>query len=67
VLENERGKVLNIGRRTCTVPASIGRALALRDSTCRFSSCRVSRDVDAHHIMHWAAGGETSLDNLVTL
>jgi len=23
--------------------------------------------VDAHHIQHWADGGETSLDNLVTL
>jgi predicted restriction endonuclease len=23
--------------------------------------------VDAHHIQHWADGGETRLDNLVTL
>jgi predicted restriction endonuclease len=23
--------------------------------------------VDAHHIVHWAEGGETSLDNLVIL
>jgi hypothetical protein len=67
VLEDERGKVLNIGRRSRTVPASIGRALALRDSTCRFPGCCESRYVDAHHIRHWADGGETSLDNLVTL
>ena len=26
-----------------------------------------SRYVDAHHIKHWADGGETSLENLVTL
>ena len=26
-----------------------------------------SRYVDAHHIHHWADGGETSLENLVTL
>ena len=67
VLEDEQGRVLNIGRRTRTVPASIGRALKLRDATCRFPGCCESRYVDAHHIQHWADGGETSLDNLVTL
>jgi hypothetical protein len=67
VLEDEGGKVLNIGRRTRTVPSSIGRALSLRDPTCRFPGCCESRYVDAHHIRHWADGGETSLGNLVTL
>ena len=62
VLEDEEGRVLNIGRRTRTVPASIGRALSLRDSTCRFPGCCASRYVDVHHIKHWADGGETSLD-----
>ncbi|MEH6569176.1 MAG: DUF222 domain-containing protein [Halioglobus sp.] len=67
VLEDETGKVLNIGRRARTVPASIRRALSVRDETCRFPGCCESRFVDAHHIEHWADGGETSLDNLVTL
>lgn len=67
VLEDEQGRVLNIGRRSRTVPAAIGRALAQRDKTCRFPGCCESRYVDAHHIRHWADGGETSLDNLVTL
>ena len=67
VLEDEQGRVLNIGRRSRTVPAAIGRALALRDKTCRFPGCCESRYVDAHHIQHWADGGDTSLDNLVTL
>jgi hypothetical protein len=67
VLEDERGRVLNIGRRTRTVPASINRALGIRDKTCRFPGCCESRYVDAHHIEHWADGGETSLANLVTL
>ena len=67
VLEDEQGRVLNIGRRTRTVPASINRALGLRDKSCRFPGCCESRYVDAHHIEHWADGGETSLDNLVTL
>ena len=67
VLEDEQGRVLNIGRKTRTVPSNISRALSLRDKTCRFPGCCESRYVDAHHIRHWADGGETSLDNLVTL
>jgi hypothetical protein len=67
VLEDGQGRVLNIGRRTRTVPANISRALAIRDKTCRFPGCCESRYVDAHHIKHWADGGDTSLDNLVTL
>jgi hypothetical protein len=67
VLEDGEGNVLNIGRRSRTVPAGIRRALALRDKTCRFPGCCESRYVDAHHIEHWADGGETRLDNLVHL
>jgi hypothetical protein len=67
VLEDDEGRVLNIGRRTRTVPATISRALTVRDKTCRFPGCCESRYVDAHHIQHWADGGETSLANLVTL
>jgi hypothetical protein len=66
-LEDEQGNILNIGRRARTVPALIQRALALRDKTCRFPGCCESRYVDRHHIVHWADGGETSLENLVTL
>jgi hypothetical protein len=67
VMEDGKGNVLNIGRRARTVPPSLRRALSLRDSTCRFPGCCEARYVDAHHIKHWADGGETSLDNLVTL
>jgi len=67
VLEDGSGNVLNIGRRSRTVPANIERALKIRDKTCRFPGCCEKRYVDAHHIRHWADGGETSLDNLVTL
>ena len=67
VLEDEHGEVLNVGRRSRTVPAHIGRALKERDKTCRFPGCCESRYVDAHHVEHWADGGETSLGNLVTL
>lgn len=67
VLEDDKGNVLNIGRRSRTVPPAMSRALKLRDRTCRFPGCCESRYVDAHHIRHWVEGGETSLDNLVTL
>ena len=39
----------------------------IRDGGCRFPGCGQRRWTDAHHIRHWADGGETSLDNLVTL
>ena len=67
VLENERGEVLNIGRRSRIVPWHIVHALRIRDGGCRFPGCNQHRWTDAHHIHHWADGGETSLDNLVTL
>ena len=67
VLEDDAGKVLNVGRRSRIVPANIRRALAERDGVCRYPGCHESRYVDAHHVQHWAEGGETSLENLVTL
>jgi len=66
-LENKEGETLNIGRKTRTIPPAIRRALNRRDHGCRFPGCTCSRFVDAHHITHWADGGETSLNNLVLL
>ncbi len=60
-------KVLSVGRRTRAIPAAIDRALRERDGGCRFPGCGRTRFVDAHHVHHWAHGGETSLDNLVLL
>jgi 5-methylcytosine-specific restriction endonuclease McrA len=65
--EDEKGEPLNIGRKTRTVPTAIKRALQARDKNCAFPGCQHSRFVDAHHIKHWSAGGETSLDNLMLL
>ena len=67
VLEDGKGSVLNIGRRSRIVPPSIKRALDIRDGGCRFPGCGCTRYVDAHHIEHWADGGETCLNNLITL
>ena len=64
--EDADGTPLNIGRKTRTVPPAIRRALRSRDAGCRFPGC-TNRHVDAHHVHHWADGGETSLSNLVQI
>lgn len=65
--ENGEFETLSVGRRSRTVPPSIRRALNRRDMGCRFPGCSCTRFVDAHHIVHWADGGETRMDNLVLL
>ena len=60
------GSVLDVGRRTRTIPPSLRRALEARDRGCRFPGCGL-RFTDAHHVKHWADGGETKLENLVLL
>jgi len=64
IREAPDGSVLDVGRRTRTIPTSIRRALDARDRRCRFPGC-TARRCDAHHIEHWADGGATALDNLV--
>ena len=60
------GRVLDVGRKSRTVPPSLRRALDARDKGCRFPGCQC-RYTEAHHIRHWAQGGETRLDNLLLL
>jgi hypothetical protein len=67
IVEDEAGEPLSVGRKTRTVPTAIKRALRARDKGCSFPGCNNTRFVDAHHIQHWSAGGETSLDNLMLL
>jgi len=66
--EDKLGDPLNIGRKTRSIPPAIRRALKRRDQGCSFPGCTCSsRFVDAHHIKHWADGGETSMGNLTLL
>ena len=67
VLEDEKGEPLNVGRKTRSIPPALRRALKARDRGCRFPGCPNTHFVDAHHIHHWAKGGETRLSNLVQL
>jgi hypothetical protein len=67
VVEDERGTPLDVGRKQRTVSTALKRALWSRDRGCSFPGCRHARYVDAHHIRHWAEGGDTSLENLTLL
>jgi len=65
---DQDGTVLDVGRRTRTIPPALARALDVRDAgRCRFPGCTHRRFLDRHHVKHWSNDGETKLDNLLTL
>ena len=66
-LDNHGKAILDMGRKSRSIPPPMKRALNARDSGCRFPGCSATRHVEGHHIHHWANGGDTSLDNLVSL
>jgi len=67
LIENDQGEPLNAGRKTRTISPALRRVLSARDKGCRFPGCCNTRYIDAHHIHHWADGGETKPSNLVSL
>ena len=58
---------LNLSRKHRLVQPALRRALEARDRGCRFPGCSHERWLDAHHVVHWADGGETSLENTLLL
>ncbi len=68
VITDGASRPLDVGRSTKVVPPALRRAITVRDRGCRFPGCgRPPSWCDAHHVRHWADGGETALDNLVLL
>ena len=67
VAHGANGKPLGIGRARRTVPAWLLRQVRRRDDGCRFHGCGRKRWIHAHHRVHWAEGGRTDLDNLISL
>jgi hypothetical protein len=67
VVEDEQGRPLDVGRKQRTVSTPLKRALHARDRGCTFPGCSRTRYLDAHHVKHWAEGGETSASNLTLL
>jgi hypothetical protein len=66
-VSEQGGRTLSIGRKTRSIPPALRRVLTRRDRGCRFPGCENRHFVDAHHVRHWARGGETALGNLLLL
>jgi hypothetical protein len=58
------GQPLELGRSHRVVPAHLRRAVEQRDRHCVFAGCGAPTYwCDVHHLVHWADGGHTDLDN----
>jgi hypothetical protein len=68
VLFDTESAVLDVGRARRVPAAATRRALRARDRGCVWPGCdRPASWSQAHHLRHWAQGGPTDLDNLVTI
>ena len=68
IVTDAESQPIDVGRRTRTIPPSLRRALELRDGGCTWEGCGAPVSwCDAHHIVHWADGGESNLDNTCLL
>jgi hypothetical protein len=67
VLEAD-GRPVGIGRRGRIVRGALRRAVLHREGgMCAVPGCERRNWLHAHHLTHWADGGPTNIDNLVTL
>ena len=67
-LTERDGMAIDAGRSRRLPSAPLRRAVQSRDRTCRFPGCGVpAQRTHSHHIRHWIDGGETTLENLVSL
>jgi len=65
LLLDANGQVLDAGRSTRVPSPRLRRAVIARDRHCQFGSCDAPwQHCDLHHLVFWADGGPTSLDNL---
>ncbi len=59
---------LDTGRKYRVVPPHLRRAVEVRDQTCVFTGCTAPAWwCEVHHLLHWADGGDTCLDNSALL
>ena len=66
-IDDPSGVTVGVGRTSRKIPPWLRRLVEGRDGGCRFLECGRTRWTHAHHINHWAEGGPTNLDNLITL
>jgi hypothetical protein len=64
LLLDASGVPLDLGREARVFSGVQRKALAARDGGCRFPGCnRPAAHTDGHHVVAWAQGGSTDLDN----
>ena len=66
VAHDAAGRVTLASQRTRRISSTLRRAMRNRDDGCRFPGC-TNRLTDAHHVVAWAHGGATTLQNLCSL
>ncbi|MGO1971839.1 MAG: DUF222 domain-containing protein [Propionibacteriaceae bacterium] len=68
VVLGKDSEVLDVGRTQRLVTSGIRKTLVVRDRGCVFPGCDAPPSrCDAHHLVPWHAGGDTSLANLALL
>jgi hypothetical protein len=60
-------QVIDVGRKTRTIPTPTRRAVEARDGGCTFPGCHCRDGIQVHHLRHWAKLGRTDLANLACL
>ncbi|XAS76871.1 DUF222 domain-containing protein [Dermatophilaceae bacterium Sec6.4] len=61
------GPPVNVGRAQRIVPARTRRLIEDRDGGCAHPGCGATGHLECHHITHWADGGPTNVENLISL
>jgi len=68
VLLSQESVTIDVGRSRRVISGALRTKLKARDGHCRWPGCeRPASWCDGHHLVHWADGGTTDLDNLVLL
>lgn len=61
------GSPVNVGRAQRIVPSRTRHLVEDRDGGCRHPGCQATHHVECHHVTHWADGGRTDMDSLISL
>lgn len=61
------GTPVNVGRSQRIVPVRTRRLVEDRDRGCAFPGCLTMHHLECHRITHWADGGPTDIENLISL
>ena len=59
----KNGEPVDIGRKSRLWTNAQTRAIKDRDQHCQWPGCSHTRNLKIHHIIHWADGGPTSIEN----